>query len=50
MGSNLPIEEIREALGQALRAGKKRIVIEAPTVVILSPPPIPNKTSSTRLP
>ena len=31
MGSNLPIEEIREALGQALRAGKKRIVIEAPT-------------------
>ena len=31
MGSNLPIEEIREALGQALRTGKKRIVIEAPT-------------------
>ena len=31
MGSNLPIEEIREALGQALRAGEKRIVIEAPT-------------------
>jgi len=31
MGSNLPIEEIREALGQALRLGRKRIVIEAPT-------------------
>ena len=31
MPSNLPIEEIREKLGKALRAGTKRIVIEAPT-------------------
>jgi ATP-dependent helicase HrpB len=31
MASNLPIEEIREKLGKALRAGTKRIVIEAPT-------------------
>ena len=31
MASNLPIEEIRDQLGVALRAGKKRIVIEAPT-------------------
>jgi len=29
--SDLPIEEIRDALGKALRAGKRRIVIEAPT-------------------
>ena len=29
--SDLPIEEIRDALGKALRDGKKRIVIEAPT-------------------
>ena len=31
MASNLPIEEIREKLGKELRAGTKRIVIEAPT-------------------
>ena len=31
MASNLPIEEIRERLGAGLRAGRKRIVIEAPT-------------------
>lgn len=31
MASNLPIEEIREKLGKALRGGTKRIVIEAPT-------------------
>ena len=31
MASNLPIEEIREKLGKALRTGTKRIVIEAPT-------------------
>jgi ATP-dependent helicase HrpB len=31
MASNLPIEEIREKLGKALRIGTKRIVIEAPT-------------------
>jgi ATP-dependent helicase HrpB len=31
MASNLPIEEIREKLGKALRSGTKRIVIEAPT-------------------
>jgi ATP-dependent helicase HrpB len=31
MSSNLPIEEIREKLGKALRKGTKRIVIEAPT-------------------
>ena len=29
--SDLPIEEIRDALGRALRAGKRRIVVEAPT-------------------
>ena len=29
--SGLPIEEIREPLGRALQAGKRRIVIEAPT-------------------
>ena len=29
--SDLPIEEIRDALANALRAGKRRIVIEAPT-------------------
>ena len=31
MASNLPIEEIREKLSRALRAGRKRIVVEAPT-------------------
>jgi ATP-dependent helicase HrpB len=31
MATNLPIEEIREKLGKALRTGTKRIVIEAPT-------------------
>ena len=31
MAANLPIEEIREKLEKALRAGTKRIVIEAPT-------------------
>ena len=29
--SDLPIEEIRDALGKAIREGKRRIVIEAPT-------------------
>ena len=29
--SDLPIEEIRDALGRTLRAGKRRIVVEAPT-------------------
>ena len=31
MPTNLPIEEIRESLWAAIRAGKRRIVIEAPT-------------------
>ena len=31
MSSSLPIEEIREPLLAAIRAGKRRIVIEAPT-------------------
>ena len=31
MATHLPIEEIRESLGAALRAGRRRMVIEAPT-------------------
>ncbi|NDA10282.1 MAG: hypothetical protein EBZ07_05490, partial [Verrucomicrobia bacterium] len=31
MVANLPIQEIREPLLAAIRAGKRRIVIEAPT-------------------
>ena len=31
MMTSLPIEEIREPLMKAIRAGKRRIVIEAPT-------------------